>query len=168
MTGATPSRFKGKDNPVEEVSWDDAQAFCKKLTAQTKQAVRLPTEAEWEYSCRAGTRTKYHSGDTEADLARVAWNGANSKNTTHPVGQNEANAFGLYDMHGNVWQRCQDRYGNYSASGVADPQGAAQGIYRVYRGGSWGNIPVDCRCAQRPSDVSSVSDAYNGFRIVCS
>ena len=104
VTGATPSTFKGNDNPVEQVSWDDAEAFCKKLSEQTKQAVRLPTEAEWEFACRAGTKTTYYSGDTDKDLDRVAWNDANSKNTTHPVGQKEANTFGLYDMHGNVWQ----------------------------------------------------------------
>ena len=87
VTGQNPSLFKDRDNPVEMVSWDDAQAFCKKLTEQTKQAVRLPTEAEWEFACRAGTRTTYHSGDTEADLAHVAWYSANSGGTMHPVGR---------------------------------------------------------------------------------
>ena len=128
VTGQNPSQFKGRDNPVETVSWNDAQAFCKKLTSKQIQAVRLPTEAEWEFACRAGTRTRYYSGDTEADLALVAWYSAkNSKGTTHPVGQKEANTFGLYDMHGNVWQWCQDWYGEdyYGKSEAENPKGPA-------------------------------------------
>ena len=168
VTGATPSQFKGKDIPVEQVSWDDAQAFCKKLAEQTKQTIRLPTEAEWEYSCRAGTRTTYYSGDTESDLARVAWYSANSKNTTHPVGQKEANAFGLYDMHGNVWQWCQDWYGEdyYGKSVVENPQGPDQDTVRLLRGGSWNERPMICRSAFRC--VGGPGDRYNGigFRVV--
>jgi formylglycine-generating enzyme required for sulfatase activity len=139
LIGENPSHFKGKDNPVESVSWDDAQAFCKKLSHQTNQTVQLPTEAEWEYACRAGTMTMYHSDDTESDLDRVAWYGKNSKNTTHPVGQKEANAFGLYDMHGNVLHWCKDWYGAdyYKKSVAENPQGPDQGTYRVLRGGSW-------------------------------
>ena len=149
VMGTNPSNFKGKDNPVEMVSWDDAQEFCKKVNAASAQAVRLPTEAEWEYACRAGTSTKYYSGDSEEDLKRVAWYYANSGNTTHPVGQKEPNRFGLYDMHGNVWQWCQDWYGEYKADAVADPQGSAQGAYRVLRGGSWSDNPGYCRSAYR-------------------
>ena len=168
VTGASPSHFKGKDNPVETVSWDDAQAFCKKLSEQTKQVVRLPTEAEWEYTCRAGTTTQYHSGDTEADLARVAWYSASSKNTTHPVGQKEPNAFGLYDMHGNVLQWCQDWHGDdyYSKSPAEDPQGPAQGANRVLRGGSWYLIPRYCRSAYRGWFGPVYRDNFIGFRVV--
>ena len=141
IMGNNPSHFKGAQNPVEMVSWDDAQAFCQKLSKKSGKTVRLPTEAEWEYACRAGTSTKYYSGDSEEDLKRVAWYEANSNDTTHPVGQKEPNKFGLYDMHGNVWQWCQDWYGDYTANEVADPQGPAQGASRVLRGGSWYHDP---------------------------
>jgi len=168
VIGATPSHFKGKDNPVEQVSWDDAQAFCKRLTEQTKQTVRLPTEAEWEYACRAGTTTAYHSGDSEADLARVAWYDGNSKSTTHPVGQREANTFGLYDMHGNVWQWCQDYWDEnyFSKSSAENPQGPDQGAVRLLRGGSWGNILVYCRSACRFRRGPGNRSNFIGFRVM--
>ncbi len=170
LIGTNPSKFKGKDNPVETVSSDDAQEFCKTLTERTRQSVRLPTEAEWEYSCRAGTTTTYYSGDAEADLGRVAWYGVNSTNTTHPVGQKEANAFGLYDMHGNVWQWCQDWYGEdyYSKSPVENPQGPDQGTGRLLRGGGWsGNPSVDCRSAGREWLFFPLArGSYVGFRVV--
>ena len=138
MIGSNPGKFKGKDNPVEWVSWDDAQAFCKKLSEQTKQSIRLPTEAEWEYSCRAGTKTTYHSGDSDKDLDRVAWYEVNSKRTIHPVGQKEPNTFGLYDMHGNVWQWCEDLWDEkyYSKSPTENPQSRDRGYFRSVRGGS--------------------------------
>ena len=168
VMGANPSYFKGRDNPVETVSWDDAQAFCKKVTEQSKQTVRLPTEAEWEYACRAGTATTYHSGDAEANLARVAWYDANSKNTTHPVGQKEANTFGLYDMHGNVWQWCQDWYADdyYGKSPTENPEGSAQGAFRVLRGGSWDDGPVYCRSAGRDGYGPGLRRSSSvGFRV---
>jgi formylglycine-generating enzyme required for sulfatase activity len=164
-----PANFKNKnkDNPVETVSWDDAQAFCKKLTEQTKERVRLPTEAEWEFACRAGTTSTYYSGDSDKDLDRVAWYYANSKSSTHPVGKKDPNAFGLYDMHGNVWQWCQDWWeDNYLHAAPADPQGPAQGGTRVLRGGSWGNLPVDCRSAYRFSYDPDFRYQYFGFRVV--
>ena len=168
VTAATPSHFKGKDNPVEMVSWDDSKAFCKKLAEQTKQLVRFPTEAEWEYACRAGTTTTYHSGDTEADLARVAWYNADSKGTTHPVGQKEANAFGLYDMHGNVWQWCQDQRDEnyYSKAPAENPQGPEQGAVRLLRGGSWFNDPMFCRSARRNWLLPDLPSKLIGFRVV--
>jgi len=167
---SNPSGFKSRDNPVEMVSWFDAQAFCKKVTEHTQQTVRLPTEAEWEYSCRAGTRTTYYSGDTEADLARVAWFEANAKNTTHPVGQKAPNVFGLYDMHGNVWQWCQDWYREdyYGKSVAENPQGPAQVAFRVLRGGSWFGDPLLCRAACRAGDVPGYRFDYIGFRVVVS
>jgi len=168
VTGATSSHFKGKDNPVEQVSWDDAQAFCKKLTEQTKQTVRLPTEAEWEYACRAGTTTAYHSGDSEADLARVAWYGGNSNSTTHPVGQKEANTFGLYDMHGNVWQWCNDYWDEnyYSKSPAKNPQGPDQGAVRLLRGGSWLANLAYCRSACRGRGNPVRGASLFGFRVM--
>ena len=169
VIGVNPSRFKGKDNPVEMVSWDDSQEFCKKLGQATNQTVRLPTEAEWEYSCRAGTSTNYYSGDSEGDLKRVAWYGANhgiSNSTTHPVGQKDPNLFGLYDMHGNVWQWCQDWFNAYSANEVADPQGYAQSPGRVLRGGSWLDDPSLCRSAFRFWHDSGSRFYHFGFRVV--
>ena len=168
VIGKNPSySFKGNDNPVENVSWYDAQMFCKKATAQSKQAVRLPTEAEWEYACRAGTSTTYYSGDTEKDLDRVAWYSANSNGTTHAVGQKEPNAFGLYDMHGNVWQWCQDWYAEdyYGKSAAENPQGPTQGTYRSKRGGSWGFNAMGCRATLRVAQIPVYRDYYHGFRV---
>lgn len=147
VTGTNPSKLKGKDKPVNLVDWDDAQAFCKRLGEQLKQTVRLPTEAEWEFSCRGGTKTEYYSGDADADLDRVGWYAGNSKGTLHPVGQKEPNAFGLYDMHGNIGQWCVDRYADdtYSKSVVEDPQGPEHGTLHAMRGGSWGTPAWMCR-----------------------
>ena len=168
VMGTNPSHFIGRDNPVEQVSWDDAQTFCKKLTEQTTQSVRLTTEAEWEYSCRAGTRTTYHSGDADKDLDRVAWYDANSKGTTHPVGQKEANIFGLYDMHGNVGQWCQDWYGEdyYGKFEAENPQGPAQGAWRLLRGGSWNYFSMYCRSADRNRYYPFNHNEDIGFRVV--
>ena len=168
VMGSNPSKFQGKDNPVEQVSWDDAQEFLKKLSEQTKQTVRLPTEAEWEYGCRAGTTTTYYSGDTETDLARAAWYEANSKDTTHPAGQKEPNKFGLYDMHGNVWQWCQDYYDKdfYGKAEAENPSGPAQGTLRVMRGGSWDHYSITCRAASRDGRNPGSRFNYFGFRIV--
>ena len=168
VIGTNPSKFIGKDNPVEMVSWDDAQIFCKKLTEQTTQTVRLPAEAEWEYSCRAGTTSTYHSGDAEADLGRVAWYGVNSKDTTHPVGQKEMNAFGLYDMHGNVWQWCQDWYAEdyYYNSPAETPQGPDHGAWHLLRGGSWGYSARGCRSARRLWHSPRACGYAIGFRVV--
>jgi formylglycine-generating enzyme required for sulfatase activity len=166
VIGANPSHFMGKNNPVEQVSWYDGQAFCNNLTEQTKQTVRLPTEAEWEFACRAGTSTVYYSGDTDKDLDRVAWYDANSKGKTHPVGQKQPNAFGLYDMHGNVWQWCQDLWEeDYSKSSSENPQGPAQGEFRLLRGGSWFNYPMVCRSAYRWFDPGN-RISFIGFRVV--
>ena len=149
------------------VSWYEAQVFCNKLTEQTKQTVRLPTEAEWEFACRAGTTTTYYSGDMVKDLGRVAWYDANSKNTTHPVGQKEPNAFGLYDMHGNVWQWCDDWYDEeYSGKSAAEnPKCLAEHAFRSLRGGSWHFDPLCCRSAYRGCHAPGHIDAYLGFRV---
>jgi formylglycine-generating enzyme required for sulfatase activity len=168
ITGWNPSNFNGKDNPVENVTWNDAEEFCKKVTEQTKQTVGLPTEAEWEYACRAGTATVYYSGDVDKDLDRVAWSRTNSKNTTHPVGQKEPNAFGLYDMHGNVWQWCKDLFGDYSVDAVTDPQGSStvQGTRRELRGGSWDHPSLYCRSASRVRSNPLNYGNNMGFRVV--
>ena len=168
VMGSNPSNFKGKDNPVEMVSWDDAQEFIKKVSAASAQAVRLPTEAEWEYACRAGTSTRYYSGDTENDLKRIAWFASNSNGTTHPVGQKEPNRFGLFDMHGNVWQWCQDWYDVHKAEAVVDPQGPAQSgaVIRVVRGGSWNFAPMMCRTVSRDGGFPGHRCSHFGFRVV--
>ena len=167
VIGTNPSAFVGNDNPVEMVSWDDAQAFCKKVTEQTKDGLRLPTEAEWEYACRAGTTTAFYSSDS--DLEPVAWAGyAPYCKSTHPVGQKEPNKFGLYDMHGNVLQWCQDRWDEkyYANSPSENPQGSAQGPVRLMRGGSWFSDPTDCRSARRHRAGTWFSSYCIGFRVV--
>ncbi|MCY3018035.1 MAG: formylglycine-generating enzyme family protein [Planctomycetota bacterium] len=168
VMGTNPSGFKGASLPIDTMSRDDVQEFCKKVSEKTGQAVRLPTEAEWEFACRAGTTTAYYSGDTEADLGRAAWYYANSGGKAHPVGQKEPNAFGLYDMHGNVWEWCADWYGYYEAAAAVNPQGAPHGQYRVLRGGAWYFGPGDCRSASRADDAASYQyfGVGFGFRLV--
>ena len=138
--------------PVEKVSWDDAVEFCKKLSAKEGQTYRLPTEAEWEYACRAGSKTRYCFGDDESLLGEYAWFGEQrSEGGTHPVGEKKPNAWGLYDMHGNVWEWCQDWYDEdyYAKSPKDDPTGPATGSYRVDRGGGWSSLAWSCRSSYR-------------------
>ena len=154
VMGVNPSYFKGAENPVEKVSWEDAVEFCRKLSELPAEKAagnvyRLPTEAEWEHACRAGTTTKFSFGDDASNLGDYAWHRENSGRTTHPVGGKQPNAWGLYDMHGNVWEWCQDVYGDYSSGAVTDPTGPASGSGRVYRGGRWGSTAVICRSAYR-------------------
>jgi formylglycine-generating enzyme required for sulfatase activity len=140
-----PSKFEGPNNPIDSVQWKAARGFCTKLAAKTGKPVRLPTEAEWEYACRAGTTTDYYFGDDPNTLTDYAWHEDNSNDTTHPVGQKKPNAWGLYDMCGNVWQWCNDWYGkmDYTTGPATDPQGPAKGDYlafgnaHVLRGGAW-------------------------------
>ena len=138
--GSNPSRYTGDDNlPVEQVSWKDVQEFIQKLNALTGKTYRLPTEAEWEYAARGGNQSqgyKYAGSNTVGD---VAWHYGNSDHKTHPVGQKQPNELGLYDMSGNVWEWCQDWYGDYSSSAQTNPTGPSSGSYRVLRGGSWSN-----------------------------
>jgi formylglycine-generating enzyme required for sulfatase activity len=167
VMGASPSHFKGATNPVEMVYWNDAAEFCKKLSGKTRQTFRLPTEAEWEYACRAGTQTAFSFGDDPSVLGDHAWGGRNSAKTTHPVGQKKPNAWGLYDMHGNIWEWCADWHGDYPKDPVTDPSGPATGRYRVLRGGSWSYVDADCfRCGFRLYyDVAPSLRNFNyGFR----
>ena len=173
VMGINPSEFKGADNPVETVNWDDAVEFCRRLSelpAEKKAGnlYRLPTEAEWEYACRAGTTTKYSFGDDESDFGEYGWYRENSGITTHPVGSKLPNAWGLYDMHGNVYEWCQDRHGDYPSGSVTDPTGPAVGSYRVYRGGSWNFTAVRCRSAFRTWIIPSSRYLYRGFRVCLS
>jgi formylglycine-generating enzyme required for sulfatase activity len=170
VMGNNPSHFKNNpQNPVEKVSWDDAQAFCQKLSQITGKTYRLPTEAEWEYACRAGTTTRYYFGDDDNQLGDYAWGSENSNDTTHPVGQKKPNGWGLYDMIGNVWEWCEDNWhGNYIG---APDDGSAwldnDNDYPIVRGGSWYLSPALCRSACRSSSDRRVSHYISGFRVVC-
>jgi formylglycine-generating enzyme required for sulfatase activity len=163
VMGSNPSHFpNGNNYPVENVSWNDVQTFIQKLNAMTGKRFRLPTEAEWEYACRSGT-----TGERYGNLDAIAWHASNSGGTTHPVGQKQANAWGLYDMLGNVSEWCQDWYGIYSADFKAKPAGPASGTRRVIRGGSWIPLPGTrhTRAARRGSYEPSVHNASLGFRL---
>ena len=174
IMGSNPSHFKGEDLPVENVSWNDCVAFCKKLTDREQAAgrlkpghqYRLPTEAEWEYACRAGATTRFYTGDCYSDLARAGWYAGNSSSKTHPVGQKQQNAYGLYDMHGNVWEWCGDLYGSYSSESVIDPVGQTSGSNRVVRGGCWGTNEDYCHSANRGYGHLGSAYSYYGFRLV--
>jgi len=169
IMGTNPSLFKGEANPVDSVSWNEATEFCKKLSGKTRQAARLPTEAEWEYACRAGSKTSYCFGDTDEGLRDYAWyNGADFDGKTHSVGRKKPNAWGLYDMHGNVWEWCADWYRDYPKGAVADPQGPASGAARVLRGGGWGSGSLVCRSAYRFNGAPGSRPSDFGFRVVVS
>jgi len=168
VMGTNPADFKGPTNPVVNVSWNDAKDFCRKLSEKTGKTVRLPTEAEWEYACRAGSTTRFCFGDSENGLADYAWYNANSGGTTHPVGQKKPNAWGLYDMHGNVWEWCTDWKDSYVAGSATDPQGPATGKSRVLRGGSRGSIPQLGCSAHRFNHTPDIRNTFSGFRVVVS
>jgi len=153
VMGNNPSVFKGADLPVECVSWDDCQDFIRELNRLTGQNFRLSTEAEWEFAARGGNRStgaKYAGSDA---ISRVAWYADNSGRQTHPVKGKSPNELGLYDMSGNVWEWCQDRYGSYSSGSQTNPKGAASGSNRVSRGGCWFENAADCRVANRGRPV---------------
>ncbi|MBT3289803.1 MAG: formylglycine-generating enzyme family protein, partial [Victivallales bacterium] len=195
VMGKNPSHFQhaGLDAPVESVSWNDCQEFLKKLNAPVGHAYRLPTESEWEYACRAGTTTALYTGDIRVlgernapALDPIAWYGGNSGVTyeggydssdwkekqenhrragTQPVGKKRPNAWGLHDMIGNVWEWCQDSYGDYPSGTVADPSAARTGSVRVNRGGGWNVIAGRCRSAYRFRSSPSLPSSFLGFRV---
>jgi formylglycine-generating enzyme required for sulfatase activity/predicted Ser/Thr protein kinase len=173
LMGNNPSSFSkaGKRAPVEQVSWNDCKEFINKLNQKEGKTYRLPTEAEWEYSARGGDSggsTIYTYGDDVSKLGDYAWFDDNSGNTTHPVGQKKPNSLGLYDMMGNIWEWCGDRYHDeyYKNTPNADPKGADKGVNRVLRGGSWGGDAGYCRLSYR--DFSNPDYRYFnfGFRLV--
>jgi formylglycine-generating enzyme required for sulfatase activity len=166
VMGNNPSDFKGTDLPVENVSWNQAVEFCRRLSQKTGLQFRLPTEAEWEYAARAGTTTEYSFGDDVKQLGAYAWYYENSGSKTHPVGKKLPNRFGLFDMHGNVWEWCQDWYGNYSSADQVNPTGPRSGQYRVLRGGSWYANEAGCRSAYRARNVPGDRGLNIGFRVV--
>jgi len=173
------------DHPVVEVTWNDAKAFCAWLSKKEGKTYELPTEAEWEYACRAGTKTRFWCGDKDEDLKgnaniadasfkekypgvsfAVAWD--DGYPFTSPAGSFKANPWGLYDMHGNVWQWCADMHGHYQEGYIKDPNGKDSGNRRVLRGGSWNNEPRFCRSANRFHDEPSLRSCHDifGFRVV--
>ncbi len=165
------SEFRGAKHPVDSVSWQDAVDFCRKLSELPAEKAagrvyRLPTEAEWEYACCGGTTTTFSFGNDGSDLGEYGWYSENSERTTHPVGGKQPNAWGLYDMHGNVAEWCQDQHGPYPSGSVTNPSGAGIGSDRVFRGGSWGNAAVNCRSAVRYWTTPSDHLNYNGFRVI--
>lgn len=174
VMGHNPAKFKGPRNPVHQVSWYDCQKFVVKLNQKTADqrpagtgSFGLPTEAEWEYACRAGTTTRFNLGDADADLERAGWINSNSGKTTHPVGEKQANAWGLYDMHGNVMEWCQDWYGSYDGEMETDPTGPTSETYRVLRDGDWNHMQRCCRSAVRGNGGPAFAGEIFGLRVVC-
>jgi len=182
VMGFNPSLMEGDERrPVDQVSWFDAVEFCNRLSSImgfnpaydisnrscvfTRNGFRLPTEAEWEYACRAGTQTRYCDGNSESDLARVGWYRLNSDGSTHPVGLKEPNAWGLYDMHGNVWEWCNDWMSNYRRLGNRNPTGPRFGYSRILRGGGWHYSAVGCNGAYRHRSRPDFKISAVGFRI---
>ena len=165
VMGTNPSHFKGDNFPVERVSWYDCQEFIRKLNEMTGKNFRLPTEAEWEYAARGGNKSggyKYAGGN---DVDNVAWYRGNSGDKTHPVGTKRGNELGLYDMSGNVWECCQDRYGDYSSSHETDPTGPATGSNPVLRGGGWYYGARDCRLSSRVKGLPGIGGDEQGLRL---
>jgi len=172
VMGDNPSEFQGKTNPVENVSWDDCRDFLNRLNGvAAKEGIKftLPTEAQWEYACRAGNTTRFNFGDKAERLGDYAWFTENSEGTTHPVGRKKPNVWGLFDMHGNVWEWCADRYGAdyYAKSPSTDPAGPSTGFSRVRRGGCWDYFAVCCRSASRDKLSPDSRRRYGGFRVAC-
>ena len=185
LMGSNPARFKKGDNyPVKQVSWNDCRDFIKKFNARSGTDFRLPTEAEWEYACRAGSKTKYSWGDRISCEKAMYGNGVFCRNCkdyvrkkglngdcSAPVGSYAANAFGLYDMHGNVWEWCADWYNEnyyYGNSFVSNPTGPSSGSYRIFRGGGWRNPPWYLRSANRGRYGPEHRLNGLGFRLVAS
>ena len=168
-----PGFSQGEDNPVTCLSWNDVQEFIRWLSRKEGKTYRLPTEAEWEHACRAGSTTAFSSGGItelkcghDPNLDAMGWYCGNSGKKTHPVAQKNPNAWGLYDMHGNVWEWCQDWYEqNYPSGQVTDPKGPSSGKYRVFRGGGWDHFARYCRSADRHWDYPDFRFLDIGFRV---
>ncbi len=165
VMGTNPSWFKGDNNPVERVSWNDCLEFIKKLNEKTGQTFRLPTEAEWEYAARGGNKSKGYKYAGSNRIEDVAWYSDNSGEKTHSVKTKKPNELGLFDMSGNVWEWCQDWYGDYSNLEQTNPNGALRDSYRVRRGGGWGSAAGDCRVSVRGGDTPASVSGYLGFRL---
>ena len=168
VMGNNPSNFKGDNLPVENVSWKDCQKFLSKLNNTTGKSFRLPTEAEWEYAARGGKKSRGYQYNGSNNLSDVAWYDDNSGKKTHAVGTKQPNELGIYDMSGNVWEWCQDRYGKYSSSSQVNPTGANSGSRRVDRGGSWFFTARSCRSSCRGSYTPANRSSNLGLRLILS
>ena len=166
VMGSNPSNFKGAQNPVERVSWNDCQEFVSRLNSLTGRTFRLPTEAEWEYAARGGNKSRHYKYSGSNNIFDVAWHGDNSGDKTHAVGTKTANELGIYDMSGNVYEWCSDWYGSYSAGAQTNPQGPSSGTYRVLRGGSWNYNASYCRVSNRNYNDPDFSFNGLGLRLV--
>lgn len=153
VMGTDPSYFKGDNLPVENVSWEEAQEFCRILSERTGRKYTLPTEAQWEYAARGGNRSRHHKYAGSDNPDEVAWYADNSGNGTHPVGRKKANELGIHDMSGNVWEWCLDRY--------------TEDSFRVNRGGGWSGDAVSCRVSDRHYSGPGLHNNFLGFRVVC-
>lgn len=158
------------NHPVDKVTWEAAVEFCKRLSELPAEKAagrvyRLPTEAEWEFACRAGSTTAFSYGESESELAGYGWFVDNSEKKTHPVGQKKPNPRGLYDMHGNVSEWCSDWYGEYPKDGANDPQGPGVGSLRVHRGGNWSFKATGCRSSDRYGLFPTAGLVISGFRV---
>ncbi len=168
VMGKKPSKFKGDNLPVENVSWDDCQEFISQLNRITGKTFRLPTEAEWEYAARGGKKSRGYQYSGSNDISDVAWYDGNSGNKTHAVGSKQANELGIYDMSGNVWEWCQDWHGSYSSSSQTNPIGVKSGSYRVIRGEGWFSGARICRSSYRDGRLPYASSRDQGLRLVLS
>ena len=168
VMGTNPSNNKGDNLPVENVSWDNCQTFITKLNQLTGKTFRLPTEAEWEFAAKGGTKSKGYTYSGSNTLGNVAWYDGNSGYETHPVATKQANELGIYDMSGNVWEWCQDWYGSYSSSAQSNPTGPTSGSFRVLRGGGWGGSASIWRSANRGSHSPGLIRNNLGFRLALS
>lgn len=167
VMGRNPSIFDDCETcPVENVSYDEVQAFIDELNKQTGKKYRLPTEAEWEFAARGGNKSRDYLYAGGSVLSYVGWTSSNSEDRTHPVGELEPNELGLYDMTGNVWERCSDWYGPYEASSKSNPKGPTTGLNRIVRGGSAENFDSFCRVTYRLRNDPGSRNAMIGFRLV--
>ena len=168
VMGSNPSKFKGDNLPVEQVSWNDCQTFINRLNNYTGRNFRLPTEAEWEFAARGGNYSRHYKYSGSNYISDVAWYCDNSGNRTHPVGTKQANELGLYDMSGNVWEWCSDWYGSYSSYSQSNPTGATSGFGRVERGGNWCGLARYCCSSHRSYYAPGNSFDGLGLRLVLS
>ena len=168
VMGSNPSNFKGDNLPVEKVSWNDCQEFISKLNSLTGRKFRLPTEAEWEYAARGGKKSRGYQYSGSSNISDVVWYKDNSANKTHPVGTKQANELGIYDMSGNVWEWCSDRYGSYSSFSQTNPTGSYSGAFRVLRGGGWGSFAWFCCLSFRRNFAPDFRHYDLGLRLALS
>jgi formylglycine-generating enzyme required for sulfatase activity len=167
VMGSNPSDFKGDDLPVEHVTWYEAEEFCRRLSQKEQKQYRLPTEAEWEYACRAGTKTAYYTGQDKAALDSAGWYRGNSRNQSHPVGLKKSNPWGLYDMHGNVSEWCAERPDADTFKSNSAQLDREEKKLRDLRGGSWGLGGSDCRSASRHRNAAFFRFFDLGLRVMC-